>query len=170
VRFLSGVEHTIDHVGKERTSGPAGPGVGWASGPLGLVQAADREIARQTALRARGLAEFAATRPASADWHPGQPGGMSADRRASRPEALADVSEWAAQEVSLALSVTRKAAEDLLDRSLTLVHRLPRTLAALESGVLHTGHLWTAREGRSGGGPAGAGPAGAGPSRLGRRP
>ena len=64
---------------------------------------------------------------------------MSADRRAARPEVLADVSEWAAQEVSLALSVTRKAAEDLLDRSLTLVHRLPRTLAALESGVLHTG-------------------------------
>ena len=71
---------------------------------------------------------------------------MSADRRASRPEALADVSEWAAQELSLALSISRQAAEDLLDRSLTLVHRLPRTLAALESGVMHAGHLWAMLE------------------------
>ena len=71
---------------------------------------------------------------------------MSGDRRASRPEALADVSEWAAQELSLALSISRQAAEDLLDRSLTLVHRLPRTLAALESGVVHGGHLWAMLE------------------------
>lgn len=125
----------IEHVDREQ-------GSGWASGPLGVVQSADREIARQTARRARGLAAFAATRPASADRQPGRPGAMSADRRASRPEALTDVSEWAAQEVSLAISITRKAAEDLLDRSLTLVHRLPGTLTALESGVLHTGHLW----------------------------
>ena len=136
------VEHTIERVDREQGSGPARPAVGWASGPLGIAQAADREIARQTARRARELAAFAATRPASADRQPGQPGAMSADRRAARPEALTDVSEWAAQEVSLALSITRKAAEDLLDRSLTLVHRLPRSLAALESGVLHTGHLW----------------------------
>jgi hypothetical protein len=129
----------IEHVGREKARGPA---VGWASGPLAVVQAADREIARQAARRARGLAAFAATRPASADRQPGQPGAMGADRRASLPESLADVSEWAAQEVSLALSITRKAAEDMLDRSLTLVHRLPGTLAALESGVLHTGHLW----------------------------
>jgi hypothetical protein len=132
----------IECVDREQGSGSARPAVGWASGPLGVVQGADREIARQTARRARGLAAFAATRPASADRQPGQPGAMSADRRASRPEALADVSEWAAQEVALALSITRKAAEDLLDHSLTLVHRLPGTLAALESGVLHAGHLW----------------------------
>lgn len=118
------------------------PGVGWASGPLGAVQAADREIARQTALRARGLAEFAATPSSLGDRQPGQPGAMSRERRETRPEPLAEVSEWAAQEVSLALSVTRQAAENMLDRSLTLVQRLPRTLAALESGVLHTGHLW----------------------------
>jgi hypothetical protein len=135
------VEHAIQLVDGKQGSGAA-PAVGWASGPLGVVQAADREIARQTARRARGLARFAAIRPASDDWLPGRPGAMSADRRASRPEALADVSEWAAQEVSLALSITRKAAEDLLDRSVTLVHRLPRTLAALESGLVHTGHLW----------------------------
>ena len=118
------------------------PAVGWASGPLGVVQAADREIARQTARRARAVAEFAATRPASVDRQPGQPGCMGADRRASRPEVLSDVSEWAAQELAMALSLSEKAAEDLLQRSLTLVQRLPQTLAALEAGALHPGHLW----------------------------
>ena len=43
------------------------PVVGWATGPLAAVQAADREIARATALRARAVAEFAASRPASVD-------------------------------------------------------------------------------------------------------
>ncbi|MGY1693854.1 hypothetical protein ACI780_02995 [Geodermatophilus sp. SYSU D00814] len=43
------------------------PVAGRASGPLGAVQAADREISRQTALRARAIAAFAETRPASAD-------------------------------------------------------------------------------------------------------
>src|SRR4051794_2328689 len=89
------------------TDGPLAPTVGWASGPLGVVQAADREIGRQTALRARAVAEFAATRPASADRPPGQPGSMSADRRAVRPEVLADVSEWAGQELVVALSITQ---------------------------------------------------------------
>ena len=116
--------------------------VGWASGPLGDVQAADREIARQTARRARAVAAFADSRPASADRAPGEPGCMGADRRAARPESLAGVSEWAAQELAVALSITTPAAEALLDRSLTLVHRLPATLAALEAGLLHVGHLW----------------------------
>ncbi|MGY1886718.1 DUF222 domain-containing protein [Blastococcus sp. SYSU DS0753] len=106
------------------------------------MQAADREIARQTALRARAVAEFAATRPASADRPAGQPGAMSEERRAARPEVLADVSEWAAQELVVALSISTQAAEQLLTRSLTLVHRLPGTLAALERGDLHPGHLW----------------------------
>lgn len=130
----------IDHMDKVEVR--EAPAVGWASGPLGVVQAADREIARQTARRARAVAAFAATRPAAADRQPGQPGCMSADRRASRPEVLAEVSEWAAQELVVALSISEKAAVDLLTRSLTLVHRLPGTLAALESGLLHTGHLW----------------------------
>jgi hypothetical protein len=121
---------------------PGAPSAGWASGPLGAVQAADREIARQTALRARAVAEFAATRPASADRQSGEAGAMSEERRAARPEVLADVSEWAAQELVVALSLTSQAAEALLTRSLTLVHRLPRTLDALESGALHVGHLW----------------------------
>jgi hypothetical protein len=125
------------------TDAPAGaPTVGWATGPLGAVQAADREIGRQTALRARAVAEFAATRPASADRPAGTPGAMRADRRAARPEVLADVSEWAAQELVVALSITQVGAERLLDGSLTLVHRLPGTLEALESGTIHDGHLW----------------------------
>lgn len=120
---------------------PNAPAVGWASGALGAVQAADREIARQTAVRARAVADFAASHPASADRQPGEVGAMSASRRATRPEVLAAVSEWAAQELVIALSISQPAAEDLLERSLTLVHRLPATVAALEDGRLHVGHL-----------------------------
>ena len=118
------------------------PPVALAEGPLGLVQAADREIARQTARRARAVADFAATRPASEDRRQGEPGAMSAERWAARPEVLREVSEWAAQELVVALSITSQTAEALLHRSLTLVHRLPGTLAALEAGALHPGHLW----------------------------
>jgi hypothetical protein len=119
-----------------------GPAVGWASGPLGAVQAARREIARQTAVEARALAAFAATRPASVDRQPGEQGAMAAERRAARPEVLADVSEWAAQELAMAVSIPTSTAEDQLARALTLVSRLPRVLAALETGLLHVGHLW----------------------------
>ncbi|PRY43261.1 hypothetical protein LY71_117121, partial [Geodermatophilus tzadiensis] len=62
------LEHTIERVDDVLTAPvPSAPPVGWASGPLGAVQAADREIARQTALRARAVAQFAAARPASGD-------------------------------------------------------------------------------------------------------
>jgi hypothetical protein len=122
--------------------GMAPPVAGWASGPLGEVQAADREIARQTARRARAVALFAADRPASVDRVQGEPGAMSAQRWAARPEVLRPVSEWAAQELVIALSISQQAAENLLERSLLLVHRLPGTLVALETGVLHVGHLW----------------------------
>ena len=118
------------------------PPVALSGGPLGVVQAADRELARQTAIRARGIAEFAASRPATADRSQGEPGAMSPERWAARPEVLRDVSEWAAQELAVALSISAEAAETLLVRSLTLVHRLPGTLAALEAGALHPGHLW----------------------------
>src|SRR4051794_19184514 len=120
---------------------PAAP-VGWSAGPLGAVQAADRELARWTAARARAVAQFAASRPASADRAEGEKGAMSAERWAARPEILRPVSEWAAQELSVALSITQAAADTLLERSLALVHRLPGTLAALEAGLLHTGHLF----------------------------
>ncbi|MGR7027449.1 DUF222 domain-containing protein [Geodermatophilus sp. URMC 62] len=120
----------------------ASPAVGWAAGPLGEVQAADREISRQTARRARALAAFAVTRPASADRAQGERGAMSAQRWAARAEVLRPVSEWATQELTVALGVTAQRAEAELERSLLLVTRLPRVLAALESGLLHTGHLW----------------------------
>ena len=119
------------------------PPVALSDGPLGAVQAADREIGRQTAMRARAVAEFAATRPASADRAQGEPGAMSAERWAARPEILRPVSEWAGRELMVAMSISAQAADDLLTSSLTLVHRLPGTLAALEAGALHPGHLWT---------------------------
>ena len=52
------------------------------------------------------------------------------------------MSEWAAQELALALSIPTPTADGQLARALTLAHRLPRTLDALEQGALHTGHLW----------------------------
>ena len=119
------------------------PPVALSDGPLGEIQAADREIARQTARRARAVARFAADRPATADRAQGEPGAMSAERWAARPEALRQVSEWTTQELVVALALSAPAAETLLIRSLDLVHRLPGTLAALEAGALHPGHLWT---------------------------
>ncbi|WP_116449930.1 HNH endonuclease signature motif containing protein [Blastococcus litoris] len=121
---------------------PGAPTVGWASGPLGAVQRADRVIGRSTAARARAVAAFAAERPASVDRPAGQRGAMGAARRSARPQVLADVSEWAAPELVVALSISQRAAEQLLERSLTLVHRLPRTLVALERGAVNTGHVW----------------------------
>ncbi len=52
------------------------------------------------------------------------------------------MSEWAAAELAVACSLSEVAADGLLTRSLTLVRRLPGTLAALEAGALHPGHLW----------------------------
>src|SRR3954465_1050792 len=117
------------------------PSVGWATGPLGTVQAADREIARQTALRARAVAEFAASRPASADRPAGQPGGIRGGRAGVHERGPAGGAE-----LVVALAISAEAAEALLVRSLTLVHRLPATLAALESGALHAGHLCALRD------------------------
>ncbi|WP_281248040.1 HNH endonuclease signature motif containing protein [Geodermatophilus nigrescens] len=117
------------------------PSVGWARGPLGLVQAADRELSRQSALRYRAVAAFALSRPSSVDRPQGTRGAMAADRWAARPELLRSVSEWATQELSIALSLTSHAAESLLTTSLTLVHRLPATLDALEAGAVHAGHV-----------------------------
>ncbi|MGY1782609.1 hypothetical protein [Geodermatophilus sp. SYSU D01036] len=133
---------------------------GLSSGPLGAVQAADREIVRQTALRARAVAAFTATRPSSADRPQGTPGAMSAERRAARPDVLRPVSEWATQELAVALSISSQAAEALFERSLTLVHRLPLTLAALEASSGHrcpgavVARSPTTRALRTGAGPA----------------
>src|SRR4051812_47640440 len=127
----------------ERMTAPAfAPPTAVSAGPLGVVQAADREIARLTAVRARALAEFATSRPASVDRQQGERGAMSPQRWAGRPEVLRPVSEWATQELQVALSYSEGSAQALLERSLRLVARLPGTLAALETGLLHAGHVW----------------------------
>ncbi|WP_082523305.1 HNH endonuclease signature motif containing protein [Geodermatophilus sp. Leaf369] len=122
------------------------PPVVTSGGPLGEVQREATAIGRATAAQARAVAEFAALRSASADRQPGEPGCASAETRAARPRVLAEVSEWAAQELVVALQITQHAAQALLVRSLTLVHRLPATLEALEGGVIHPGHLWAFTE------------------------
>ena len=136
------IEPVGDRAHTNTVTGAAAPSVGWATGPLGAVQTAAREMSRQAALRARAVAAFAATRPASADRAQGERGAMSAERWAARAEVLRPVSEWAAQELAIALDITTQAAEAELARSLTLVSRLPRVLEALEGGRLHQGHLW----------------------------
>ncbi len=134
------------HAGASTDLPQFAPPVALSSGPLGAVQAADREIGRQTALRARAVTEFAAGRPSTDDRAQGEPGAMSPERWAARPEILRPVSEWAGRELMIALSISAEAADALLTRSLTLVDRLPGTLAALEAGALHPGHLWTMLE------------------------
>jgi hypothetical protein len=116
------------------------PQVDLGSGALGEAQAADREIGRLYALRARKLAEFAAARPASADRAQGEPGAMSAERWALRPEILKPTSEWAAAEASIAFARTQAWAGGQLEEALTLGQRLPGTLAALEGGLLTPDH------------------------------
>ena len=68
-------------------------------------------------------------------------GAMSADRWAARPVVLRPVSEWAVSELAVALSISETTAQARLERGLILVQRLPGTLAALEAGALHAGHL-----------------------------
>ena len=132
----------VDDGARSGTVAADAPVVGRAAGPLGAVQAADREIARATAVKARAVAAFAASRPAGADRAKGERGAMSAERWVARPAVLRAVSEWATPEPAIALNLTQAAAGVLLEESLTLVHRLPGTLAALESGLIHRGHLW----------------------------
>src|SRR5918995_7271492 len=101
------IEH-VDDGARTSTLGAAVPSVGWASGPLGAVQAADREISRQTAARARAVAAFAASRPASADRAQGERGAMSAERGAARSDVLRPVSEWATAELAVAVKLTQQ--------------------------------------------------------------
>src|SRR3954452_1326201 len=117
------------------------PQTSLGDGALGAAQAADRLIARLYAQRARAPAEFCAARPASVDRAQGEPGAMSGDRWAVRPEVLRPVSEWATPEASIALTRSQTRAVVLLEESLTLVTRLPGTLAALEGGLLTPEHL-----------------------------
>src|SRR3954447_4680710 len=142
VLLQSPFEHMIEHMQTSAGWPEFAPPVALSSGPLGVVQGADREIARLTALRARAVAEFAASRPASAERRQGEAGAMSTERWAARPEILQPVSEWATPELQVALSYTEGSAQKLLEDSLRTVQRLPGALAALEGGALHVGHRW----------------------------
>src|SRR5215218_714055 len=117
------------------------PQVGLAEGPLGVAQAAERELARCFAARARALAAFAISCPPASDRVPGEPGAMSAARWAARPEICRQTSEWTGLEVSIGLTCSPARADALIEEeSLTLVQRLPGTLAGMEGGLLTAEH------------------------------
>ncbi|MGY1728873.1 hypothetical protein ACI79J_18060 [Geodermatophilus sp. SYSU D01062] len=86
----------------------------------------------ETALPARAVAAFAATRSVSADRPQGSPGATSAERWAARPDALRPVSEQATQEPAVAPGLSAEAAQGLLGRPLTPCTGCPSTPAALD--------------------------------------
>jgi hypothetical protein len=109
--------------------------------PLARAAAASREIARLSAVVATSLAEFARCRPATLfDRQPGEQGAMSAATRAARPAALAEVSEWAVDEVAPTLRISGPAATAQLVDALVLDERLPLTLQLLSRGELSPAH------------------------------
>ena len=92
-------------------------------------------------MQARALAAFAAQRPAAVlDRPDGEVGAAAAASRAARPAALTQVSEWAVDEVMVALGLSSGAAAGLLADSVTLDERLPATLDALEAGTIGWAH------------------------------
>ncbi|MEU2349358.1 DUF222 domain-containing protein [Modestobacter sp. NPDC049651] len=101
---------------------------------------AQRELSRAAAEQAEALAGFARCRPSSFDRPESEIGAAAARTRAARPAVLADVSEWAVDEVSTGLGLTADAAQGLLVDSLLLVDRLPATLDALADGRISWGH------------------------------
>jgi hypothetical protein len=93
---------------------------------LGRAKAAHRAQGRAAAVQARELALFARQRPAGVLDRPGEEVGAAAvASRAARPAALTPVSEWAVDEVMVALGLSSAAASRLLTDSITLVQRLP---------------------------------------------
>ncbi|MGY1855894.1 DUF222 domain-containing protein [Modestobacter sp. SYSU DS0290] len=107
---------------------------------LAGVRAAQAAIGTQEARRDRAIAAFCRSRPASLDRPENEIGAAAAATRAARPAALAPVSEWAVDEVAVALSLTEAAATRVVVQSLQLVERLPGTLRALERGDLTWDH------------------------------
>src|SRR3954454_8525359 len=108
---------------------------------LVAAKAVQREQARLAAVQARELAAFARQRPAAVLDRPEQEvGAAAAASRAARPQVLTEVSEWAIDEVSVALCLPARTAAGLLAEALTLVEQLPATLAALEAGVIGPAH------------------------------
>jgi hypothetical protein len=110
------------------------------AGHLADARRAQEELARAAAGQARALAAFARKRPMSFDRPDGEVGAAAAETRASRPAVLTSVSEWAVDEVMVALGLTSQAAGGLLVDSLLLVERLPATLDALTAGWISWAH------------------------------
>jgi uncharacterized protein DUF222 len=111
------------------------------AGHLAAARAAHLEQCRQAAVQVRALAAFAAARPAAVLDRPDQEvGAAAAASRAARPAVLTPVSEWAVDEAMVALGLSAPAANGLLADAVTLVHRLPATVAALEAGVIGWPH------------------------------
>ena len=107
---------------------------------LDEVRSAQAAIGVQEARRARAVAAFCRSRPSSADRPDPAVGAAAASTRAARPAALTAVSEWAVDEVAVALSLSESGAARIVVQSLQLVDRLPGTLAALQRGRLSWEH------------------------------
>lgn len=111
------------------------------AGHLEAARAAYRAQGRTAAVQARALAAFAAARPAALlDRPDDEVGAAAAASRAARPAVLTEVSEWAVDEVVVALALSSQAAGELLADSITLDQRLPATLDALEAGRISWAH------------------------------
>jgi hypothetical protein len=107
---------------------------------LDLLREEQRSIGAAEARRARWIAGFCRSRPASNDRPDTEIGAAAAATRAARPAILATVSEWAVDEVATALSLTSAKAQSWMVQSLQLVDRLPATLDALAAGRLTWDH------------------------------
>src|SRR5215218_4346854 len=90
------------------------------AGHLVEARSAFQEQCRQAARQARALAAFAAQRPATAlDRPDDEVGAAAAASRAARPAALTPVSEWAVDEVMVALGLSAQAAAGRLADAVT---------------------------------------------------
>ena len=142
--------HVIDSVPHGRETTHAGSPAGMVSfagllerGAAHLMAAKSAHVrqCQDAAHLARALAAFAAARPAALMDRPdGEVGAAARASRAARPAVLTGVSEWAVDEVMVALGLSAPAASDLLVESVTLVEQLPATLAALETGTISRAH------------------------------
>ena len=82
----------------------------WGASHLAAARAAHRRQGREAAELARALAAFAAARPAAVlDRPDGEVGAAAAASRAARPAVLTKVSEWAVDEVMVALGLSSGA-------------------------------------------------------------
>jgi hypothetical protein len=108
---------------------------------LAAARAAQWEQRRLAAVQVRELAAFAALRPAGElDRPDDEVGAAAAASRAARPATLTKVSEWAVDEVMLALGLSSQAATALLAESIVLAEQLPATVDALEEGRISWRH------------------------------